>query len=126
MAAGGAPMLAMEAPAEMAEDFNTTSAGDALDGGSVMESKTMTTDALPEAQRLMEAEEELPVMTLSGAGAAEWLAAHGEALGDGRWLVRVEDVNALPDSLELLAADGIQRPTDGVLVITLAETEAAP
>lgn len=126
MAAGSAPMLAMEAPAEMAEEFNTTSVGDALDGGSVMESKSTVTTALPEARALMEADEELPVLTLTGDGAAEWLAEHGEALGDGRWLVSVEDVNALPDTLELIAEDDVQRPTDGVLVITLAEGEATP
>ena len=126
MAADSAPMLAMEAPAEMAEEFNTTSAGDALDGGSVMESKSTVTTALPEARALMEADEELPVLTLGGDGAAEWLAEHGEPLGDGRWLVSVEDVNALPDTLELIATDDVQRPTDGTLVITLAEGEAAP
>lgn len=125
MAAGSAPMVAMEAPAEMAEEFNT-SIGDALDGGSVMESKSTVTTALPEARALMEADEELPVLTLSGDGAAEWLAEHGEALGDGRWLVSVEDVNELPDTLELVAEDDVQRPTDGMLVITLAEAEATP
>ena len=126
MAAGSAPMMAMEAPAEMAEEFNTTSVGDALDGGSVMESKSTVTTALPEARALMEADEELAVLTLTGDGAAEWLAEHGEALGDGRWLVSVEDVNALPDTLELIAEDDVQRPTDGMLVITLAEGEATP
>ena len=126
MAAGSAPMLAMEAPAEMAEEFNTTSAGDAPDGGSVMESKSTVTTALPEARALMEADEELPVLTLTGDGAAEWLAEHGEALGDGRWLVSVEDVNALPDTLELLAEDEIQRPTDGMLIITLESAEERP
>ena len=126
MAAGSAPMLAMEAPAEMAEEFNTTSVGDALDGGSVMESKSTVTTALPEARALMEADEELPVLTLRGDGAAEWLAEHGEALGDGRWLVSVEDVNALPDTLELLAEDEIQRPTDGMLIITLESAEERP
>lgn len=126
MAAGSAPMMAMEAPAEMAEEFNTTSVEDALDGGSVMESKTTVTTALPEARALMEADEGLPVLTLRGDGAAEWLAEHGEALDDGRWLVSVEDVNALPDTLELIAADDVQRPTDGMLVITLAEAEATP
>lgn len=79
-------------------------------------------DALPEE----ESQKEAPTMTLTGDGAAEWLAAHGEDLGDGRWRVSVEDVNALPDTLELIAADDVQRPTDGMLVITLAEAEATP
>ena len=126
MAADSAPMLAMEAPAEMAEEFNTTSVGDALDGGSVMESKSTVTTALPEARALMEADEELPVLTLTGDGAAEWLGAHGEDLGGGRWLVSVEDVNALPDTLELIAADDVQRTTDGMLIITLESAEERP
>lgn len=118
-----APMTAMEAPTEIVE-YDTVE--DALDGGALRENKTMTTAALPEAAELEEANEELPVMTLGGDGASDWLAKHGMPLGDGKWLVSVEDVNALPDTLELVAADDVQRPTDGMLVITLAETEAAP
>ena len=64
-----------------------------------------------------------PVLTLSGEGAEEWLMANGEPLGDGRWRVSVEAVNALPDTLSLV---GLQEPADGALVVTLAETEAAP
>ena len=79
-------------------------------------------DALPEE----ESRKEAPVMTLTGDGAAEWLAAHGEDLGGGRWRVSVEDVNALPDTLALLAEDEIQRPTDGMLIITLGTAEEQP
>ena len=64
-----------------------------------------------------------PVLTLMGDGAAEWLAEHGEPLGDGRWLVTVDAVNALPGTLELVAVDGLQEPADGTLIITLGTTE---
>ena len=64
-----------------------------------------------------------PVLTLMGDGAAEWLAEHGEPLGDGRWLVTVEAVNTLPDMLELVAEDGLQEPVDGTLIITFGTTE---
>lgn len=64
-----------------------------------------------------------PVLTLMGDGAAEWLAEHGEPLGDGRWLVTVDAVNALPDTLELVAEDGLQEPADGTLIITFGTTE---
>ena len=62
-------------------------------------------------------------LTLAGAGAADWLAEHGEPTGDGRWRVSTEALAALPDTLDLT---GIQRPTDGAVLVTPAETEAAP
>ena len=64
-----------------------------------------------------------PVLTLIGDGAADWLAEHGEPLGDGRWLVTVDAVNALPDTLALVAVDGLQEPADGTLIIMLGTTE---
>ena len=64
-----------------------------------------------------------PVLTLIGDGAAEWLEENAEPLGDGRWLVTVEAVNALPDTLELVAEADLQQPVDGTLVITLGTTE---
>ena len=76
-------------------------------------------DALPEE----ESRKEAPVMTLMGDGAAEWLAEHAEPLGDGRWRVAVEDVNALPDTLSLVAVDGLQEPEDGMLIVTLETAE---
>lgn len=79
-------------------------------------------DALPEAQ----SRDGAPTMTLTGDGAADWLAEHGEALGDGLWRVSVEDVNALPDTLELVGEDGVQQPVDGMLILTLGTTEATP
>ncbi len=69
------------------------------------------------------AESTAPVMTLMGNGAADWLAEHGEPLGDGRWRVSVEDVNTLPDTLALVAADGLQEPVDGMLIVTYGTTE---
>ena len=80
-------------------------------------------DAEMDALREAEQSDEAPTMTLTGDGAADWLEAHGEALGDGRWRVSVEEVNALPDTLELAAADGLQEPLDGTLIITLGTTE---
>ena len=62
-------------------------------------------------------------LTLAGAGAADWLAEYGEPTGDGRWRVSTEALAALPDTLDLT---GIQRPTDGAVLVTPAETEAAP
>ncbi len=133
MAAGNAPMLA---ESKQMLDGGTPAAGAAmaeLMEEAPVESTTNTAaapetaydaamDALPEE----ESRKAAPVMTLMGDGAADWLAEHGEDLGDGRWLVRVEDVNALPDTLELVAEDGLQRPTDGMLVIVLGATEATP
>ena len=112
--AAGAAMaeLMEEAPAE--STTNTAAAPETAYDAAM--------DTLPEE----ESRKELPVLTLTGDGAAEWLAEHGEALGDGRWLVSVEDVNALPDTLELLAEDEIQRPTDGMLIITLESAEERP
>lgn len=112
--AAGAAMaeLMEEAPAE--STTNTAAAPESAYDAAM--------DALPEE----ESRKEAPVMTLTGDSAADWLAEHGEALGDGRWLVSVEDVNALPDTLELIAVDDVQRPTDGMLVITLAEAEVTP
>ena len=111
--AAGAAMaeLMEEAPAE----FTTNTAAPETAYDAAM-------DALPEE----ESRKELPVLTLGGEGAAEWLAKHGEALGDGCWLVSVEDVNALPDTLELIAEDDVQRPTDGMLIITLGTAEERP
>lgn len=80
------------------------------------EERTETTADAAEA-------EAAPVLTLTGEGAADWLAEHAEPLGGGRWLVSVEETDALPDSLELVAVDGLQEPTDGMLIITLETTE---
>ena len=65
-------------------------------------------------------EDALPVLTLVGDGAADWLAEHAEPLGDGLWLVTVEETNALPDTLALV---GLQEPVDGTLIITFGTTE---
>lgn len=60
-------------------------------------------------------------LTLTGEGAAQWLAEHAEALGEGRWRVTVEAVNELPDTLMLV---GLQEPAeDGTLIITFGTTE---
>lgn len=60
-------------------------------------------------------------LTLMGEGAAQWLAEHAEALGEGRWRVTVEAVNTLPDTLMLV---GLQEPAeDGTLIITFGTTE---
>ena len=84
-------------------------------------------DSVPEAAaELRSSAEEAPVLTLSGEGAEEWLKENAEPLGDGRWLVTVEAVNTLPDTLTLTAADEVQKPADGMLIVTSAETEAAP
>ena len=130
-AAAEAPMLA---ESKQALDGGTPAAGTAMAEIAEEEAPaefTANTAAAPKAaydeamDALREAEpsDEAPTMTLTGDGAADWLAAHGEALGDGRWRVSVEEVNALPDTLELVAADGLQEPLDGTLIITLGTTE---
>ena len=59
-------------------------------------------------------------LTLSGEGAAAWLAENAEPLGEGRWRVSVEAVNTLPDTLSLT---GLQEPVDGRLIVTLETPE---
>lgn len=59
-------------------------------------------------------------LTLTGEGAADWLAEHGEPLGDGLWRVSVEAVNELPETLVLV---GLQEPQDGMLTITFGTKE---
>ena len=88
------------------------------------EAKLFTATATENAEYDAGADEmQPPVLTLIGDGAADWLAEHGEPLGDGRWLVSVEAVNALPDTLELVAETDMQQPADGTLIITLGTTE---
>ena len=59
-------------------------------------------------------------LTLSGEGAAVWLAENAEPLGEGRWRVSVEAVRVLPDTLSLT---GLQEPVDGALIVTLETPE---
>ena len=125
--ASSAPAAAEpEAPAELL--MNT--ANDAYGEAAVEENEYAAKDSAltteTAAADLRSGADEAPVLTLSGEGAAEWLKENAEPLGDGRWLVTVEAVNALPDTLELVAADEVQKPVDGMLIVTPAETEAAP
>ena len=106
---------APEAPAAAGYGAETEMAFDTTaDSGAVLNQKVIADGATS------------PLLTLYGEGAADWLAEHGEALGDGLWRVSVEDVNALPDTLELVAEDGVQQPVDGMLILTLGTTEATP
>lgn len=69
------------------------------------------------------AEDAAYTLTLMGEGAAEWLEANAEPLGGGLWRVSVEAVNDLPDTLALVAVDGLQEPADGTLIITFGTPE---
>lgn len=114
-----APMASLrsapEAPAAAGYGAETEMAFDTTaDSGAVLNQKVIADGATS------------PLLTLTGEGAADWLAEHGEALGDGLWRVSVEDVNALPDTLELVGEDGVQQPVDGMLILTLGTTEATP
>ena len=78
----------------------------------------------PTAQLTAKAAEDSPyTLTLVGEGAAEWLEANAEPLGGGLWRVSVEAVNELPDTLALVAEDGLQEPVDGMLIITFGTAE---
>lgn len=65
------------------------------------------------------------VLTLSGEGAEDWLKEH-DAVWDetnGYYLVSVEEINELPDSLTL---EGVAEPVDDMVPVVAVETEAAP
>ncbi len=90
-----------------------------------MEESKLETDgsdcgAMPEAANKALADDTL---TLTGAGAADWLSEHAEPLEDGRWRVDTAALDELPETLVLT---GIQQPVDGAVIVTAEETEAAP
>lgn len=115
----GVPAAETYEPSAMPEETEEASAEFSTDTAGAPEAAYGAgADTLREA-----AYDEAPALTLLGDGAAEWLAEHAEPLGDGRWRVAVEDVNALPDTLELLAGDGLQEPEDGMLIVTLGTVE---
>ena len=103
------------------ERYATTAVDDTLSAANEEETGADKAPFVP-LSRPAGYDEDVPILTLSGEGAEDWLAEHGWQGESGAWYADAAALRALPDGLTVLYSE-LPEDYDGVVYVELWEVE---